>query len=87
MRKGKDHEFDFYDSSEIERFRQIISKMFGVMRIARGVKIEQLQIGDIGICPRCKPVADREGVMQLNLYWLKKVCEFIIENNKLPSDF
>jgi len=42
------------------------------------------EIGDIGICPRCKPVSDREGVMRLNLYWLKRVCEFIIENDRIP---
>ena len=32
------------------------------------------EIGNIGICPRCKPTADREGVLSLNLYWLNRVC-------------
>jgi acetyl esterase/lipase len=47
MRKGKDHVFDFHDSDAVEEFRQTIAKMFGVMRKAKGVKIEQLQIGTI----------------------------------------
>ena len=32
------------------------------------------EIGNIGLCPRCKPTADKEGMMSLNLYWLKRVC-------------
>lgn len=42
------------------------------------------EIGDIGICPRCKPMADKEGVMSLNLYWLNRVCNFIAENGRTP---
>jgi hexosaminidase len=42
------------------------------------------EIGNIGICPRCKPTADKEGMMSLNLYWLKRVCEFAKENNRIP---
>ena len=37
------------------------------------------EIGNIGLCPRCKPTADKEGMMSLNLYWLKRVCEFAKE--------
>jgi len=42
------------------------------------------EIGDIGLCPRCKPVADEEGVMSLNLYWLNRVCDYIVENGRIP---
>ena len=42
------------------------------------------EIGNIGLCPRCKPTADKEGMMALNLYWLRRVCEFAKENNRIP---
>jgi hexosaminidase len=42
------------------------------------------EIGNIGLCPRCKPTADKEGMISLNLYWLKRVCEFAKENNRIP---
>ena len=42
------------------------------------------EIGNIGICPRCKPVADKEGLFSLNLYWLKRVCEFMEKKNRIP---
>ena len=42
------------------------------------------EIGNIGLCPRCKPTADKEGVLSLNLYWLKRVCAFAEENGRIP---
>ena len=42
------------------------------------------EIGNIGICPRCKPTADKEGVLHLNLYWLNRVSDFIIANGRTP---
>lgn len=42
------------------------------------------EIGNIGLCPRCKPTADKEGLLSLNLYWLKRVCEFANENDRIP---
>ena len=42
------------------------------------------EIGNIGLCPRCKPVADKQGMISLNLYWLKKVCAFAEENHRIP---
>jgi hypothetical protein len=42
------------------------------------------EIGNIGLCPRCKPTADKSGAMSLNFYWLKRVCEFAKENNRIP---
>ena len=42
------------------------------------------EIGNIGLCPRCKPTADKEGLISLNLYWLRRVCEFAKENNRIP---
>jgi hypothetical protein len=41
------------------------------------------EIGNIGLCPRCKPTADKEGELSLNLYWLKRVCEFAGENGRI----
>jgi len=42
------------------------------------------EIGNIGLCTRCKPMADKQGTMSLNIYWLKRVCEFAKENNRIP---
>lgn len=42
------------------------------------------EIGDIGVCPRCKPMADKEGVLSLNLYWLNKVSNFIKAHGRIP---
>ena len=42
------------------------------------------EIGNIGLCPRCKPMADKEGILSLSLYWLKRVCEFARENGRIP---
>lgn len=42
------------------------------------------EIGNIGLCPRCKPTADKEGIMSLNLYWLKRVCAFAKDYNRTP---
>ena len=42
------------------------------------------EIGNIGLCPRCKPMADKEGMLSLNLYWLKRICEFAKEYNRIP---
>jgi hypothetical protein len=42
------------------------------------------EIGNIGLCRRCKQKADKEGMLSLNLYWLKKVCEFAKQNNRIP---
>jgi len=42
------------------------------------------EIGNIGLCSRCKPTADREGLLSLNLYWLKRVCEFVRANGRIP---
>jgi hexosaminidase len=42
------------------------------------------EIGNIGLCQRCKPMADREGMLSLSLYWLKRVCEFAKENGRIP---
>lgn len=42
------------------------------------------EIGDIGTCPRCKPIAEKEGMMSLNLYWLNRVCNFIVANGRTP---
>jgi len=42
------------------------------------------EIGNIGLCPRCKPTADKEGMLSLSLNWLKKVCAFAKENGRIP---
>ncbi|NHJ85193.1 MAG: alpha/beta hydrolase [Asgard group archaeon] len=47
MKKQKDYEFDFDDPEAIANFRKTLQKMFSIMRVASGVKIEHFQIGDI----------------------------------------
>jgi len=42
------------------------------------------EVGEIGQCPRCKPRADKEGKLALNLYWLKRVCEFAQKHGRIP---
>ena len=42
------------------------------------------EIGNIGLCPRCQPMADKEGMLSLSLYWLKRVCEFAEANGRIP---
>lgn len=42
------------------------------------------EVWNIGLCPRCKPTCDKEGRAALNLYWLKRVCEFAKANNRIP---
>jgi hypothetical protein len=42
------------------------------------------EIGNIGLCPRCKPAADKDGMLSLSLYWLKRVCEFAKDNGRIP---
>jgi len=42
------------------------------------------EVGEIGLCPRCKPMADKEGKLALNLYWLKRVCDFAQKHNRIP---
>jgi hexosaminidase len=41
------------------------------------------EIGNIGLCPRCKPTAEKEGELSLNLYWLKRVCEFAGDKGRI----
>ena len=43
---------------------------------ARYLHVGGDEIGAIGRCPRCKPMAQKEGILGLNLYWLNRVCEF-----------
>jgi len=42
------------------------------------------EVGEIGRCPRCKPRADKEGKLALNLYWLNRVCEFAQQHGRIP---
>ena len=42
------------------------------------------EIGNIGLCNRCKPTADEKGKFELNLYWMNRVCEFLIEQGRIP---
>ena len=42
------------------------------------------EIGNIGLCERCKPTADEKGKFELNLYWLNRVCEFLKEQGRIP---
>lgn len=42
------------------------------------------EIGNIGICERCKPFVNDHGMGELNLYWLKRVCSFAEANGRIP---
>lgn len=42
------------------------------------------EVGNIGLCPRCNPTAQKDGVLSLNLYWLNRVCDFLLENGRVP---
>ena len=42
------------------------------------------EIGNIGLCDRCKPTADEKGTFELNLYWLNRVSEFLVEQGRIP---
>ncbi|WP_372936340.1 family 20 glycosylhydrolase, partial [Mariniphaga sediminis] len=42
------------------------------------------EVGNIGLCPLCNPIAEKEGLLKLNLYWLNRVCDFLIENGRTP---
>ncbi len=42
------------------------------------------EIGNIGLCDRCKPTADEKGTFELNLYWFNRVCDFLIEHGRIP---
>ncbi|MCF6271146.1 MAG: beta-N-acetylhexosaminidase [Melioribacteraceae bacterium] len=42
------------------------------------------EVGQIGLCDRCKPTADEKGKFELNLYWLNRVSEFLIEQGRIP---
>lgn len=42
------------------------------------------EVGNIGLCERCSPTAEKEGLLKLNLYWLNRVCDFLIENGRIP---
>ena len=51
---------------------------------ARYLHIGGDEIGNIGLCPRCKPTADRKGKIGLHLFWLNKVCEFAAKAGRIP---
>ncbi len=42
------------------------------------------EIGEIGTCDRCRPMADEKGILALNLYWLNRVCAFARQNGRIP---
>lgn len=42
------------------------------------------EIGNIGICERCKPFVEQHGMGELNLYWLNRVCSFAKANGRIP---
>jgi len=51
---------------------------------ARYLHVGGDEIGNIGLCPRCKPTADKKGMISLNLYWLNRVCEFAEKAGRIP---
>jgi hypothetical protein len=51
---------------------------------ARYLHVGGDEIGNIGLCHRCKDFADKEGLLALNLYWLNKVCNFVEQQGRIP---
>lgn len=42
------------------------------------------EIGNIGVCERCRPFVKQHSMGELNLYWLKRVCAFAEANGRIP---
>ncbi len=42
------------------------------------------EVDELGQCPRCKPVAQKYGIGKLNLIWLKKVSNFLLNHGRTP---
>ncbi len=42
------------------------------------------EIGNIGLCHRCRPTAEKDGLLSLNLYWLTRVSDFVKDNGRIP---
>jgi len=42
------------------------------------------EAANMGMCQRCKPIAEEEGLLNLSLYWMNRVCEFAKENGRIP---
>jgi hexosaminidase len=42
------------------------------------------EVGNIGLCHRCKDYAEKNGNLALNLYWLSRVCKFLEEQGRIP---
>lgn len=42
------------------------------------------EVGEIGQCSRCRPMAEKEGKLALYLYWLNRVCDFAQKHNRIP---
>jgi hexosaminidase len=40
------------------------------------------ETGNIGKCPRCKPMVEKEGVLGLNLYWFNRVNDFARQHGR-----
>lgn len=51
---------------------------------ARYLHVGGDEIGNIGLCHRCKDFAEKEGLLALNLYWLNKVCSFAEQQGRIP---
>jgi hypothetical protein len=51
---------------------------------ARYLHIGGDEVGNIGLCHRCKDYAEKNGNLALNLYWLTKVCEFSVKQGRTP---
>jgi len=67
-----------------ELYSDLCSDAFKATPGSKYVHIGGDEIGDIGICPRCKSKAKEIGEEGLYLYWLNKICDIAKANGRIP---
>lgn len=72
-------EEDVYDL-----YGDLFSDAFKATPGSRYVHIGGDEIGDIGLCPRCKDKREEIHEEGLYLYWLNKICEIAKSNGRIP---
>lgn len=67
-----------------ELYADLFRDAFKATPGSRYVHIGGDEIGDIGLCPRCKGMAEEIGEEGLYLYWLNKICDIANANGRIP---
>lgn len=70
-----------------ETYKVLFNLYLDAMEATPGSKYFHIggdEIGNIGLCERCKPTGDKDGLLALNLYWLNRVCNFITDHGRIP---